>query len=1079
MKNKISLFFVFSIFIITTLISNVYCQNSSVVTCTYTINGSPLSGYKLWKGVGSPGNEYYHITVQISSAPPAPWTLYLMKPNGTYVQQNNNLSGTTYTAHISIAANDNAFQSGNGYYLRIVAPQGPLPTPANSFCDSPTFYISDLPQLTLTLITPTPLIVGSTGNQVSWSVSGGIPGLPNGGWTGNIRLQWHQDTPLQNFTNEIPVSQGSTTFTVPEFANLPGSNFKISGSNADVGTSIPAGYVSAFTSSFAINLPNPIENNSVIINNNTCALTCNSVPGLQNYKFVITFDPLTSKDAPGNFNNNSLIKYSANNYFLLTSSDLSNFTAAKYSYQAFNNNNSTPIGAGKLFAKINIEVPSDNSKQPLLMVHGWQSDGSIWNTLKQELNNTISSYILDYPNTGDIKESAYLLKNAIQYVLQKNTSSFTKVSILAHSMGGLVTRAYTVNKGRNLTGGVINYGNDINYAAFLGTPNKGGKFVEIFSISPFFTHQPQIAIDQLNPNGPFLRELNLETMNSSIKYLAIGGTDNNYLHLLYSWASGSNRDVTLNALIALIALFDRSDCVVSLTSAISKNNGFYSQYKVVNRNHLNYYKSEPSFSINTIKGYLQDFFPDGTIQSDDYSAMTFRSIAGETSIKQSNVNSVSGNVLSGVVVKLFIEGQSDPYVSISDKNGKYFFDNLPVGNYKIVYSSNGINSDSNYIRVSDSIPQITFNKKLERNPNFLGPTNCSITINSGSPFTNNLNVNLNLFAENATHMMISTDIDFNNSQWQPYAININFQFTDTSAGIKPIFVKFKNQLESDIVFSCINYFNSPQAQLNITSNPSNAKIIINGIQTNLFTPSVLTVPYGDYNVSVNKNGFSSSPNFNYINVNSSQVYNSFFNFQNAPPLPPKSFLVENIQDTIKLDFETSSDFDLMKTKINYRTDGIYPINQNDGINIFNNNTLPDLNYKINAPGLLHNITYYFSAFSIDSAGTYSTPKNYALSYLTNIFLNNNVIPTVSKLYSNYPNPFNPNTRIVFDLSKKGFVTLTLYDISGRELMKLINKEMEPGSYHLDFNSGSLSSGIYYYKLTSDNFVQTNKMVLTK
>lgn len=94
------------------------------------------------------------------------------------------------------------------------------------------------------------------------------------------------------------------------------------------------------------------------------------------------------------------------------------------------------------------------------------------------------------------------------------------------------------------------------------------------------------------------------------------------------------------------------------------------------------------------------------------------------------------------------------------------------------------------------------------------------------------------------------------------------------------------------------------------------------------------------------------------------------------------------------------------------------------------------------------------------------------------------IPRGFKLYQNYPNPFNPVTRIRFDVPKiNGFKTrsvkLVMYDMLGREMAMLINQDLEPGSYKIDLDGSKYPQGFYYYKLITNGFSDTKKMVLIK
>jgi len=89
------------------------------------------------------------------------------------------------------------------------------------------------------------------------------------------------------------------------------------------------------------------------------------------------------------------------------------------------------------------------------------------------------------------------------------------------------------------------------------------------------------------------------------------------------------------------------------------------------------------------------------------------------------------------------------------------------------------------------------------------------------------------------------------------------------------------------------------------------------------------------------------------------------------------------------------------------------------------------------------------------------------------------IPKVFSLKQNYPNPFNPSTNIKFDIVKSGKVSLTIFDMLGRKVETLFSQELSAGTYSADWNASHYSSGIYFYKLESDDFVQTKKMIFIK
>lgn len=90
-----------------------------------------------------------------------------------------------------------------------------------------------------------------------------------------------------------------------------------------------------------------------------------------------------------------------------------------------------------------------------------------------------------------------------------------------------------------------------------------------------------------------------------------------------------------------------------------------------------------------------------------------------------------------------------------------------------------------------------------------------------------------------------------------------------------------------------------------------------------------------------------------------------------------------------------------------------------------------------------------------------------------------VVPESFSLHQNYPNPFNPTTKIKFEVSKLSKVKLIIYDVLGREIATLVNEQLKPGFYEIEWNGTKYASGIYFYKLITKDFTETKKMVLIK
>ncbi len=99
--------------------------------------------------------------------------------------------------------------------------------------------------------------------------------------------------------------------------------------------------------------------------------------------------------------------------------------------------------------------------------------------------------------------------------------------------------------------------------------------------------------------------------------------------------------------------------------------------------------------------------------------------------------------------------------------------------------------------------------------------------------------------------------------------------------------------------------------------------------------------------------------------------------------------------------------------------------------------------------------------------------------LVGINSNNIALPDKISLAQNYPNPFNPVTNIEFNLPKNDNVAIKIYDLSGKEIMTLIDGQVRAGTNRLTFDASNFSSGIYFYTLETKNFKDTKKMIVVK
>ncbi|CAN5514343.1 hypothetical protein BH10BAC5_BH10BAC5_23930 [soil metagenome] len=129
--------------------------------------------------------------------------------------------------------------------------------------------------------------------------------------------------------------------------------------------------------------------------------------------------------------------------------------------------------------------------------------------------------------------------------------------------------------------------------------------------------------------------------------------------------------------------------------------------------------------------------------------------------------------------------------------------------------------------------------------------------------------------------------------------------------------------------------------------------------------------------------------------------------------------------------------------------------------------------------LTNTAPYYWNKYLIDTL-TRNLSGSYATDCIsTDINIHDAEIPIKFSLEQNYPNPFNPNTEIRYSLPFIQIVKIILYDVLGKEVRIIVDETQQAGYYSVNFNAAGLTSGIYYYKIFTDNFSETRKMVILK
>lgn len=244
---------------------------------------------------------------------------------------------------------------------------------------------------------------------------------------------------------------------------------------------------------------------------------------------------------------------------------------------------------------------------------------------------------------------------------------------------------------------------------------------------------------------------------------------------------------------------------------------------------------------------------------------------------------------------------------------------------------------------------------------------------------------------------------------------------------------------------------------------------------------------GNYTIQLivsNQFGSDSITKVDYFRVNGSSLSAPIF------PAPFVQTIITNKFDTSKVKFNWSNaspggnniTYKFKVRKNGQTTEMYYPSDRN-GVDTFITFTKSRLDSIGKQLGFSADSVVTFCKVTAYNGIDSSVSSNSLLITLksTSVGIQNisSQIPERYMLENNFPNPFNPTTNIKFQLPQKSFVRLTIYDMLGREVQTILNEEVTAGFYNFTFNAFELNSGIYFYKLETNKFSDTKRMVLVK
>ncbi|MBK8982767.1 MAG: T9SS type A sorting domain-containing protein [Ignavibacteria bacterium] len=142
--------------------------------------------------------------------------------------------------------------------------------------------------------------------------------------------------------------------------------------------------------------------------------------------------------------------------------------------------------------------------------------------------------------------------------------------------------------------------------------------------------------------------------------------------------------------------------------------------------------------------------------------------------------------------------------------------------------------------------------------------------------------------------------------------------------------------------------------------------------------------------------------------------------------------------------------------------------------------ITNISYTVPSSVLNNNTLYFWRVNASNNSGTGSWSAEWIFrTIIVGIENISSEIPAEYKLYNNYPNPFNPSTKIEFDLPEAADVEITVYDFLGRKVKDLVSQNLQAGKYRTEFDARDYSSGIYFYTYTAGKYRETGRMILIK
>lgn len=323
----------------------------------------------------------------------------------------------------------------------------------------------------------------------------------------------------------------------------------------------------------------------------------------------------------------------------------------------------------------------------------------------------------------------------------------------------------------------------------------------------------------------------------------------------------------------------------------------------------------------------------------------------------------------------------------------------------------------------------------------------------------------NQFLLTCNSSISSFGVDMNNELYVVGYNGIIYRFTPTAAIVAPSNLRYTYNSPTSITLNWNDNSNN-EAGFNIERKLGAGNFsLIDSVGENVTT-------YTD-------NSISDSGLYYYrvyaFNSNTFSGYSNTVGAITIIPVELISFTAEVHNKSVKLQWSTATEKNNLGFEIERKA-----FNQQSSIS---KNEFEKVGF-VEGKGTSSTVQHYFYIDNEVQSGKYSYRLKQldfdgSFSYSGELEVEVNYNPLNFKLYQNYPNPFNPATKIQYQLAKNSFITLKIYDTLGNEIANLVNEFQPAGYYEVFWNTANFPSGVYFYQLKSESFIQTKKMILLR